>query len=416
MKKTMVVALLSSLAAAPAPAQTAPKAWWDDLKATAYLDAGYTFNTARPDDGINFGHSFTDRSDRPLLNQLGIVVERPIDVASEALDLGFKVHGFYGADARYTHFLGLFDRGPNSYHQLDLVDANVQAHVPWSGSGIGTDVKLGLYPTPLGLEVIDPRGNFFYSKSYIFSYSLPFKHTGLLTNTHLAPFLDLYLGLDSGTNTTVGRSGDNNGEPAFIAGLGLNFLDGKLAVLALSHIGAETPRSFAAPGFDPGREYRYFNDVLVTWKISEALTSYTELSYVKDAAAPAEAYGVAQYLTWALSDSLSVGGRAEVFRDDDGFFVFRAPGRRDVANLLDGRPVEDPRSGTTGGPNTYGALTLGLNWKPATGIAAIEGLLVRPELRYDRVFDGDTVRPFDEGSKRHQWTIGLDVVIPFSIF
>ena len=36
----------------------------------------------------------------------------------------------------------------------------------------GTDVKLGQFSTPIGYEVIDPTGNFFYSKSYIFNFGI----------------------------------------------------------------------------------------------------------------------------------------------------------------------------------------------------------------------------------------------------
>jgi hypothetical protein len=56
--------------------------------------------------------------------------------------------------------------------------------------------------------------------------------------------LDIYAGVDTGTNTGIGRPGDNNGAAAFIAGVGINLFEGKLAVLALTHTGPETPRAF----------------------------------------------------------------------------------------------------------------------------------------------------------------------------
>jgi hypothetical protein len=39
--------------------------------------------------------------------------------------------------------------------------------------------------------------------------------------------------------------------------------------------------------------------------------------------------------------------------------------------------------------------------------------VVRPELRWDRAFDST---PFDAGTARSQVTIGIDLVVPFSIF
>ena len=40
-----------------------------------------------------------------------------------------------------------------------------------------------------------------------------------------------------------------------------------------------------------------------------------------------------------------------------------------------------------------------------------DGFAVRPEVRYDYALDG---RPFDGGRKTHQFTLGLDVIVPFS--
>ena len=126
--------------------------------------------------------------------------------------------------------------------------------------------------------MIDPKPNPFYSHSYIFNYGLPFKHTGVLTTAHVSDLLDLYLGIDTGTNTFLAYgAGDNNNRPGGIAGFGLNFLDGKLTVLALTHIGPEdckrnTPFANSA--------LRYFNDVAVICKATDKLTLSAELNYV----------------------------------------------------------------------------------------------------------------------------------------
>ena len=53
--------------------------------------------------------------------------------------------------------------------------------------------------------------------------------------------IDVYLGVDTGTNTTFGPWGDNNGAVGGIVGFGLNMMDGNLTVLALSHMGPENP-------------------------------------------------------------------------------------------------------------------------------------------------------------------------------
>ena len=83
--------------------------------------------------------------------------------------------------------------------------------------------------------------NPFYSHSYIFQFGLPFKHTGALTVTHVNGTLDIYAGIDTGTNTTFGPLGDNNGAVGGLGGFNLTFLDGNLTIL-----GADPFRSGAA--------------------------------------------------------------------------------------------------------------------------------------------------------------------------
>ena len=139
------------------------------------------------------------------------------------------------------------------------------------------------YSTPLGYETIDPSTNPFYSHSYIFSFGLPFKHTGVLTTTHVNPLLDVYLGLDTGANTTFGPRGDENNAIAFLGGFGLNnLMDGRLTILALTHIGPENPSRAAIPGTNVNALYRYYNDIVATYKASEKLTLVTEANFTRD--------------------------------------------------------------------------------------------------------------------------------------
>ena len=116
-----------------------------------------------------------------------MTINKPTDPNATGFDWGFKVQGMYGSDARYTHFLGIFDQnpGPGYENQFDIVEGDVSCcTLPFPTAG-GMDVKVGMYPTPLGYEVIDPSGNPFYSHSYIFNFGLPLKHTGILTTSHL---------------------------------------------------------------------------------------------------------------------------------------------------------------------------------------------------------------------------------------
>jgi hypothetical protein len=411
-----------ALLAAPAPlvAQTtgtpvadaahAPIAWIDTLKIGGYLEAGITVNPDNPPDRkVSFGHLFTDRSNQPLLNQLSLYAERPINSKSPDYDFGFRVQAFYGSDARYTHFLNELDRVIDDTNQIDIVEAYGAAHLPWLTAG-GIDLKIGQYVTLLGAETIDPRTNYFYSHSYIFNFGIPLKHTGIMTTTHLAGGVDLYLGYDTGVNTSLGAKGDNNDVGAFQGGVGLTLLGGDLTVLATTHIGPENPT--LTLGSRANREYRFLNDVVVTTKASDRLTLVTDLNYIRDDAFDADGFGVAQYGVYKLSDELTLAARGEVWRDRDGFFVGQFIGNQDFVNVERGLAPVDPRS-VTGGRATYGALTLGVNYRPPGLPAAIDGFVLRPEIRYDRMLNG--AHPFDGGTSRDQLTLAIDFILPFTM-
>ena len=395
--------------AAPDPAPWAPPAnlgeWASTIKFTGQVEAGIVGNPQDPDNQTNFGQLFTDKSNRPVLNQLLLTLERDTDPKATGYDFGFKLQGMYGSDARIVHSLGVFDHAIHDRNQIDIVEANITAHTPWLSDG-GIDFKGGIYPTPLGFEVINPSGNPFYSHSYIFNYGLPFKHLGLLATWHATPMFDFYLGIDTGTNTTIGLDGgDNNHRPGGIFGLGVNLYGGDLTILALSHVGPEDSvlnTSFANSAM------RYFNDVVITWKQSDKLTLTGELNYVREDGFRAEAYGAATYASYALTDTIALNGRAEVYRDNNNFFVSNPMGHLDYVNYERGLPSNFY---TATRPTTYSEFTAGVTWKPADMPAPLTGLILRPEIRYDHTLNNS--RPYDDGKDRGSVTLAADAIIQF---
>lgn len=400
----LVAGISQAYADDEAAAASAPKSWWDSVVYSAQIDSGFTFNRDNADDNVNFGRLTDDATNQFLLNQVLLTAKRDLDTAAYdcgCYDIGFKLQALYGSDARITHFLGEFDQTLNDRNQLDIVEANIQLHTPWLTKR-GIDFKLGQYSTPVGNEVIDPAGNFFYSHNYIFNFGVPYKHTGLLAIAHVTDKLDIYAGVDSGTNTSLSaNAGDNNASPAGLAGFALNGLfSGKLNLIALSHFGPENP--------DDDDNFRYYNDFIATWKITDSLTSVTELNYSRDEATTAEAGGISEYLLYAVNDWLSVGSRAEVFFDKDAFYVGAFPNDQDFIDFLGGRP----NSAYGGGSTTYGELTFGANIRPpAPGF--MKGLVIRPEIRFDTSLNG--TRPFATGTNSSQMTIASDIIIPFTL-
>ena len=307
-------------------------------------------------------------------------------------------NSLYGSDARFIHSLGLFSNtAGTSIVQPDLVEGYLSLHLPIISEG-GLDLKLGKFVTLEGAETIDPRTNFFYSHTYIFNVGIPFNHTGGLATFHATKWLDLYSGITRGVNTSIE---DNNDSVAFHGGVGLNLLDGKLTILATTSIGPETPND--------NHDQRYLNCITTTWKITDKLTSITDLNYERDDGANADAYGIAQYFTYAINSWLTAGIRGEVFSDQQGFYVISFANTHDPMRALEGVPTIDPRT-VGGGHTTYGAITAGVNIKPPM-LKPISGLNIRPELRYDRALNG--THPFNQSSDVDQFTVGVDCIFTF---
>jgi hypothetical protein len=409
--------LLPALAQTPAP-PSIPDMWTDTLKFSLQIEGGIMGNTASPGTGSggNFGHLFTDKANDFLLNQILATITRPLDPKATGYDFGFKLQGMFGTDARYTRWYN-FATGQTSRYQADLVEANVLVHTPWLTSG-GIDFKAGMFTTPLGAETIDPSTNVFYSHSYIFNFGLPLKHTGVLATAHITSMVDLYAGVDSGVNTTLGPyKGDNNSSYSFLGGVGLNLMGGDLTILALTHIGPENTGQALAPGgaFVPlaNRSNRYYGDIVLTWKATPDLTLISEANIVHDElpGVTPTAFGFAQYATYAINEQLSVSARAEIFRDDKNFFVAAFPGNNDFNNAFSGRPT-GPLVAAQGSNTTYGSITLGVTYKPALSDFNLPGvLMIRPEIRYDTALTGN--KPYNGGKDSGAFTIGSDFVLTF---
>jgi hypothetical protein len=432
-------------AAAPSTAISLPY----NIQLTGHVEAGVSVNPDSPSNNINFGQTFTDQANSFRMNQLTFAIERDLDPKNAGWQWGFRFQPLYGTDARVEHFMNEFDRSTSGPYQFDIVEMDGQAHIPTIGGG--TDVKFGQYPTPLGEEVIDALGNTFYSHSYIFQYGLPYKHTGLLTTTHINDTVDLWLGLDTGVNNSVGDQGvANNFFPKFLGGIGLNgLMGGNLTVLALAHVGPENASYFEATnpailapvglptdGFvaHADSSMREYFDVVTTYKINDSWQTVNELNLIHDDLFKATGGGAAQYLMYSFNDQWSFAGRAEVFADNHGFFVCTAQEAEDYANIQRGlapnvaecsgngpTPQFSPPPGVinVGGLEniTYGEITLGANYKPA--VSSMANVLIRPEIRYDTVIGGSQhASPFDVnalgyGTKTSQITLAIDGIIGF---
>jgi hypothetical protein len=438
-----VIALLAGMAiAAPARADDAAPAhpMVGPVMFSGHIEGGTNINPDDPDNNINYGQLFTDRSNTFRMNQAMATAQKDLDPAAAGLDWGFKAQLMYGTDSRYTHTFGLFDRATNSPYQFDVTELNGLAHLPVIFSG-GVDVKAGIYSTPIGFEVIDSTGNFFYTHSYIFNFGIPLKHTGIQTVSHITDMIDLWAGVDTGVNSGAPffRATDNTSSGAFLGGIGINNPIPNLTILALAHIGAENGYVRNAPAPTAGRNshVRQIYDVVTTYHLNDALTIANETNFIKDDLSPgtghpgATAEGSAFYGIYKLNDQLSFGARAEIFRDDQGFFVgaFQSNSAFLNSQRTPTAVGNVNNSAYNAGKMTYGALTLGANYTPPIALPGSLGLVIRPEARWDHAWGGVAgAKPFDvtaasgastspagtlNGTKNDQFLLSIDAIVSF---
>jgi hypothetical protein len=380
--------------------------WWKSFAISGYVEAGIMGNPTGSTAGTNWGRLFDDRANHLELNQLSMLATRPLDPNADDFDYGFAFQPMFGTDARYTHLLGVFDHASSRQQQFTLIEADVLMHLPWTFGG-GTDVKIGIFPSPLSAETTVPSNNPFYSHSYIFNFGVTVAHAGAFTVTHVSPMIDAYLGIDAGNQTTPFH--DNNRSPGGWAGLGLNLLGGNLTILGLNHFGPENPTGTVNPG---GKvvdgSMRSESTITTVWKYNQDLTLTTDLNFARDVGFNANAYGIAQYASYQLDNTFTLQARGELWRDDKGFFVAAFPGALDSLNALRGQPNGSISLFPRG--TTYAALTLGVNIKENLP-DPLGTLLIRPEIRYDTTTSG--ARPFNEGRSSSSFTIGTDLILSF---
>lgn len=432
-----IVAANGAARAADLPAPVAPIApvgtfsLFEGIEVHGQADAGILFNSQNPTqgpngNGYNFGHLYTDHAGVPTLNQALLTITKAVDPKATGYAFGFTIQGLYGSDMRSNHFLGIgtFFMG-RERAQLNVVQGFGAAHLPWFAGG--TDIKVGLFTSPQGYETLDPSTSPFYSHSYTYNYSVTFNHTGILSTTHITPVLDLWLGVDTGNQTTFGYpGGDPNGQAAGFVGFGLNnLLNNKLTVLALSHIGPE--QNFTADPTGAKKDLRFYNDVVFTYKINDDWTSVTELNYFHDdfgygpaLGGAANSYSAVQYLSYAFAKDYTLNLRGEVYRDGKNFTVSTPTDNSGIAKGEIGIPPARPlTSAGLGAPaglgTTYASGTLGVTFKPEVP-KPFALLAIRPEIRYDQIVAGTGLYGGSAGpasTSGHQFTFGGDIILGF---
>jgi hypothetical protein len=317
------------------------------------------------------------------LHQLWLTAERGYD-SNKAFDVGGRVTGVYGSDAKLIKSEGLFPytgEGEAS-NWFDLFEAYGQFWFK-TGDESGLEMTVGKWGSPMGYETTDAVHAPFFSRSYLFNYAAPYTHTGVKANYIINPEYSAYFAIVEGADVFQ----DNNDAHTYMAGGTWNSAD---------KVDDKSVNSFALnvmTGPEQDNNVHHFRttvDGTFTHWWTGKLSQTVNADFATEEEAPlsdgdvgrARWYGVAHYLGYTFNEYVTGTWRAEWFRDDGG-----------SRSGFDGDVFEN---------------TWGVNLTPFPADKVLKNLSVRPEFRWDFACD-----PAFGDNHRNQLTAALDVIYKF---
>ena len=392
-------------------------------------NAGITYNGNEPTNRFNGPVTFGDRASEFQLNQLNFNVQKAVATEGDEWSFGGRFDAMFGSDAIFTQAYGtlpfdqnngdkeirsnwdlnLLSTDGNRFYGIALPQAYAEAYVP---IGNGLDVKVGHFYTPIGYETVPANENFFYSHAYTMQYGEPFTHTGALSTYTINSNWSAMGGLITGSNTGGWDGGFDKqmGNWGGIAGTTWTSND--------KGTSANVSGTYSKTSETSNKTWAMYSIVLkhnITDKthfvlqhdhgFAEGVTLYGTNS-ANTNPLTAEWYGINSHLYYDIKDNLSVGMRAEWFRDQNGFRVW-APGRIGAATNKDNYSYAVPGTNSSSAVGaSYYELTWGLNWKPT------KWLNLRPNVRYDWIDSTSTTNQFGDG-KQDQVLFSNDFTVTF---
>jgi hypothetical protein len=355
------------------------------LAMSGYADVSYIYNFSEPSPNSttgltsgtrgNRGRAFDTEPNGFTPHAFEVVFEKPV---TDQMPFGFRTDLFFGDDAEVFGAAGL----GSATDEIELQQAYITARAP---IGAGIDFKVGKFVTLLGAEVIESPANWNFSRSYMFNYSIPFTHTGVLASYPLGEFGSATLGVVNGWE----RVDDNNKAKTILGNITLTPFE-SLSLSSNLVTGAEQAGD--------SNDKRTVISNIVTWTPPvEHLTLMANYDYGHEsgvtAASGGEAgvnwTGLALYAKYDLTSTWSLAGRWEWFDDKDNV-------RTGFTSFGGGTPPDID----------FQEWTLTSQWN------LYEHVLARLEYRHDsadqRVFFHDT-----DGFAKYQDTIAAELIYHF---
>ncbi|MBL8115820.1 MAG: porin [Acidobacteria bacterium] len=358
---------LAALIAGSASAQTAPAPkWYDGISLNGMVGASYSYNTNKPDSGLN-GYRVFDFDDNTFkLDVVELVVQKPV---AEAGDIGFRFDLTAGGSVpRIAASSGLFrDSVTGKAEDFDLQ----QGYVSWMPSS-GFRIDFGKFITHMGAELIEGYDGYNdnFSRSILFGYAIPFTHTGLKASYAFSSSFSAMAMVANGWDNVK----DNNRGKTF--GAQLLFTPAPMFTAYLNYVGG--------PERSGSSDARHVFDVVAVIKPMDLVTLTLNYDYGKEkngaGSHDAQWTGFAAIARFNISGTFALSVRGETFKDRDG--------------------------ARTGAAQRLTECTLTPEFKVK------DRLVIRPEVRFDRSNESTFEKSGGRTSKK-QTTLALNTLYVF---
>lgn len=303
-KKLLAVSLLAAVAAGVQA---------EGPNVSGFVDVGYNYN---PNGELsNLYRSFDNMSNTITLQNAKLGIDGKLENG-----VGYKVDFMYGHDAAVVNATEDFAPAAAKDLQFNLQQAYMNMACPLTGSNL----SLGKFVTPFGVEVMEAKDNFNISRGLLFGYAVPFSHTGLKADRGFADGkVTATLGLVNGWDNMQ----DNNTSKTGIAQVGTTMLPMTSVILGGAY-GAEQRSPTSTDPRSTQGNMRGLIDAIVKVTPTDKLTLianydlgeekiYSDTTTVTNMDQVTARYsGLGLHANYQLNDMLSVAGRWEEFSDD----------------------------------------------------------------------------------------------------
>ncbi|MEO7329921.1 MAG: outer membrane beta-barrel protein [Minicystis sp.] len=269
-----------------------------------YIETAYTYAFEKPSNGILNYRGFDNRHNTFTIQNVVLDATGSLGDFSAriALQVGQTPDTYYLTEPRQAGADGAPSATPEAFRHVQ------QAILTWKAPVLrGLDLSAGIFLSPVGLEVLQAKDDWNFSRSNLF-FGLPYYHTGIRASLPVTDRLTLMTMICNGWNSVV----DNNDDKSLITQATYVIPD-RLQAGVLYMGGAE--RGKAAP---EGRPWRHTFDV---WAQVD-VTSRIAFAAHADAGLERNQFGTSTWGAFAIYgrvkalDWLSFAGRVDRFAEN----------------------------------------------------------------------------------------------------